>query len=188
MPPAMKRGANVSLTREIPGLTGVVIGVDWDAGTEWRLDENLVVAALLCGADGRVLSDDHVVFFNQLESPDLSVTQLQQALGTDDEQIEIAFSAVPTTVDRVVVVVYINEGPGAHRTMGQLRSLIVRALDLADNRELVRSEQLATVLDAETAISLAEVYRHPDGWKFRVLGQGHSTGMAGIARNYGISL
>ena len=35
---AMKRGANVALTREIPGLTGVVLGVRWNAGAEHVLD------------------------------------------------------------------------------------------------------------------------------------------------------
>ena len=41
----MKRGANVALTREIPGLAGVVLGVSWNAGAETALTDNLVFAA-----------------------------------------------------------------------------------------------------------------------------------------------
>ena len=33
MAPPMKRGANVALTQEIPSLTGVVLGVRWNAGS-----------------------------------------------------------------------------------------------------------------------------------------------------------
>jgi tellurium resistance protein TerD len=187
MAPPMKRGANVSLTREVPGLTGVVLGVDWDAGNEWRLSEGLVFAALLCGPDGKVVSDEHVVFFNQLTSPELSVAQLDKAMGNDDEQIEVHLAQVPPAVTRIVVVLYVNDGPGARRTLGQLLSLTVRVLDLRDNRELVRSEQLATALDSETAITLGELYHHLDGWRFKVVGQGYSTGMTGIARDYGIA-
>ena len=38
----MKRGSNVALTREIPSLTGLVLGVRWDAGAETALTDNLV--------------------------------------------------------------------------------------------------------------------------------------------------
>jgi tellurium resistance protein TerD len=184
----MKRGANVALTREIPGLTGLVVGVSWNAGAESALADNLVMAAILCDAADRALSDEHFVFFNQLCSPDLSVQKLQQALGTDKEQIEIDLAQVPAVVERIVVVLYINDGPAQHRTLGQLRSCEVRILDLADNRELVRSEDLAPGLDGETALSLGEVYRHNGDWKFKVLGQGYSKGIAGIAADYGLSL
>jgi tellurium resistance protein TerD len=184
----MKRGANVALTREIPGLTGVVVGVNWNAGSETALTDNLVFAAILCDANIRALSDEHFVFFNQLASPDLSVQQLEKALDGDQEQIEIDLAAVPANVDRIVVVLYVNDGPAQHRTLGQLRSVTVRVLDLADNRELVRSEDLAPALSAETALALGEVYRHDGEWKFKVLGQGYSKGIAGIASDYGLAL
>jgi tellurium resistance protein TerD len=184
----MARGANVALTREIPGLTGLVVGVRWNAGSESVLTDNLVLATILCGADGRALSDDHFVFFNQLSSPELSVQQLEQALDGDQEQVEIDLGAVPAEVERIVAVLYINDGPAGHRTLGQLRSCIVRVLNLAGNAELVRSEDLAPALDAETAVALGEIYRNRGDWKFKVLGQGYSTGIRGIASDYGLGL
>ena len=54
--------------------------------------------------------------------------------------------------------------------------------------ELVRSEDLAPAFDAETAVVLGEVYRHDGGWKFKVLGQGYSKGIAGVAADYGVPL
>jgi tellurium resistance protein TerD len=184
----MRRGANVALTREIPGLAGVVLGVSWNAGAETALTDNLVFAAILCDANNRALSDEHFVFFNQLSSPELSVQQLEQALGGDQEQIEIDLTAVPRDVDRIVLVLYVNEGPAQRRTLGQLRGCALRVLNLADNRELVRSEDFAPALDSETALALGEVYRHEGDWKFKVLGQGYSKGIAGIATDYGLSL
>ena len=184
----MKRGANVSLTREIPGLRSVVVGVRWNAGAEAVLDENLVMATILCDADNRALSEQHFVFFNQLASPEMSVQQLQSALGGDKEQVEVDLPAVPADVDRIVVLVYVNEGPGPRRTLGQLRSCEVRVLDAADNRELVRSEELASGLDGETALTLAELYRHAGEWKFRVLGQGYAGGIGKLAADYGLTV
>ncbi|PZS29559.1 MAG: stress protein [Pseudonocardiales bacterium] len=184
----MKRGANVALTREIPGLSGVVLGVSWNAGAETALTDNLVFGAILTDANNQALSDEHFVFFNQLASPDLSVRELDEALGGDQEQIEIDLSGVPANVDRIVVVLYVNEGPAQRRTLGQLRGCTVRVLNLADNKELVRSEDLAPALDSETALALGEMYRHDGEWKFKVLGQGYSKGIAGIAADYGLTL
>jgi tellurium resistance protein TerD len=184
----LKRGANVALTREVPGLSGLVVGVHWDAGRETVLDQNLVFAAVLADRRGRARSDSDFVFFNQLASADLSVQQLEQALGGDDEQIEIDLRAVPAEVEKIAVVLYVNDGPGARRTLGQLRSLTVRLLNLADGAELIRSEELASGLREETALVLGEVYRHEGGWKFRVLGDGYKNGIAGIAADYGIAL
>ena len=187
----MKRGANVALTREIPGLKGLVLGVKYNAGAETVLADNLVFAVILCAADGRARSDEDFVFFNQLASPDQSVQHVESALGGDAEQIEVDLDAVPADIDRLVAVVYVNDGPANRRTLGQLRSCVVRVLNLADNRELVRSEDLAPALSSETALVLGEVYRDRApavGWKFKVLGQGYAKGVAGIAADYGIAL
>jgi tellurium resistance protein TerD len=184
----MKRGANVALTREIPNLTGLVLGMSWKAGAEHVLDESLVFAAVLCGPDGRARSDQDLVFFNQLTAADESVHQLEQALGADREQIVIELAAVPAEIHRIVAVLYVNEWPGQRRTLGQLRSCVIRVLDTADNRELVRSEELAPAFSTETAVVLGEVYRHDQDWKFKVLGQGYSKGITGIAADYGIPL
>ncbi|MEO9140051.1 MAG: TerD family protein [Jatrophihabitans sp.] len=184
----MKRGANVALTREIPGLRGLVLGAAWNAGSERALDDNLVFAALLCTAHGRVRSDQDFVFFNQMSSSDLSVQQIEQVMGIDNVQIEVDLAGVPAEVDRIVCVLYVNEGPAKRRTLGQLRSCVIRVLNVVDNAELVRSEELATAFSTETAVALGEVYRHEADWKFKVLGQGYSKGIAGIAADYGLPL
>lgn len=183
----MRRGANVELTREIPNLRGLVLGVHWNAGGETALADNLVMATLLCDAQGRARSERDFVFFNQLSSPELSVQQLEQALGEDDEQVEVDLAAVPADVARIVVVVYVNDGPAQRRTLGQLRSCGIRVLDAANHRELVRSENLAAGLGGETALALGEVYRYDDGWKFKVLGDAYTRGVAGILTDYGLS-
>lgn len=184
----MRRGSNVELTREIPGLTGVVLGVHWDAGGEAPLADNLVLATILCNAKQQALSDQHFVFFNQLTSPDLSVSQLEWALGDDQEQVEIDLAAVPTEVDRIVVVLYVNETAVQRRTLDRLKSCAIRVLNLANNSELVRSEELAPTFEAVTAVTLGELYRYDGGWRFKVLGGGYADGVKGVAADYGLTL
>lgn len=189
----MLRGANVALTREVPGLTTAVLGVSWNAGGETALADSLVAATLLCDKAGHVLSPEHFIFFNQLASPDLSVTQLEAALGEDQEQVDVTLAAVPAEIERIIVVVYINEGLAARRTLGQLRSCVVRVLDGSNpagpaRGELLRSENLAPGLRNETALSLGELYRREGDWKFRVLGQGYAGGLSDVAKDFGLTL
>jgi tellurium resistance protein TerD len=186
--PVLKRGANVALTREIPSLTGVVLGLRFNAGAEAMLADNLVLATILCDASGKALSDEHFVFFNQLASPDLSVRQLEEVLGPDREQVEIDLTGVPPEVAHIVVVVYLNDAIAKRRSLGQLRECSIRVLNLAGNTELVRSEDLAPALTRETALVLGEMYRHDGGWKFKVIGQGYANGIAGVAADYRVAL
>ncbi|HEY3466184.1 MAG TPA: TerD family protein [Amycolatopsis sp.] len=179
---ALKRGSNVELTREIPDLPGVVLGVRWEVGPEPALAESLVVAAILCDHARRAPSAEHFVFFNQLTEPSRSVAMA----GDDDDQVEVVFADVPGEVSRIVAVLYVNEGNGLRRGLGRLRYLTLRGLDPRDDRELVRSENLAPALDGETALALGEVYRHNGGWKFKVLGEGYRSGIAALAEDYGV--
>lgn len=183
----MQRGSNVALTREIPTLTGVVIGLKLSSA-EPVLTDNLVVATILCDERSHALSEEHFVFFNQLTTPEMSVTHMQAAVGGDTEQIEVDLNAVPAEVARIVVVAYINEGIAARRSLGQLREASVRILNLDGNAELVRSENLAPTLTTETGIVLGELYRHQGGWKFKVIGQGYDNGIAGMAADFGVTL
>ncbi len=184
----LPKGANASLTREIPGLRGIVIGIDWDPGAEHVLADALTLLTILCDERGKALSDDHVVYFNQLVSADLSTVQLQELMGQDDEQLEIDLSAVPPEVDRIVVIVYLNEGVAGRRTLGQLRRCTLRVLNQDGGGLLVQTVDLSQGLDSETAVSLGQVYRRGAEWKFKALGSGYSTGLAGVAKDFGVAL
>jgi tellurium resistance protein TerD len=184
----MAKGANITLQRELPDLKGVVFGVDWDSGGERVLDDNLALLTVLLGPNGQALSPEHVVYFNQLVSADLSTAQLEQALGGDDEQVEVELTGVPDEVARVVFVLYLSEGSGSSRTLGQLRRLVIRLLNLDGGASIVSSVDLAEGLTSETALKLAELYRHSGQWKLRVLGMGYSSGLAGAAKEFGVPL
>lgn len=183
----LARGGNVALTRENPGLREVVVGVEWDRTLEPALADNLTLAAVLCGSDGRAVGRESLVYWNQLTSSDLSVAALESALGHDVEQIEVFLDDVPEPVQRIVFVLYVNEGGPRRRTLGQLATCRVRVLDATTGRSIVGSENLAERFGTETAVLLGEVYRHREHWKFKVVGQGYSAGLRGVTDEFGLS-
>ncbi len=51
---SLTKGGNVSLTKEAPGLTAVVVGLGWDARTTDGQAFDLDASAIVCNADGKV--------------------------------------------------------------------------------------------------------------------------------------
>ncbi len=187
----LSKGGNVSLSKQAPGLTEVVVGLGWAVRTTTGADHDLDASALLCGVDGRVLSDRHFVFYNNLVSPDGSVEHSGDNLtgggDGDDEQIKVDLGAVPPQVGRIVFPVSIYEAEQRRQNFGQVRNAFIRIVDQADGRELARYD-LTEDASTETAMVFGELYRYGDEWKFRAIGQGYSSGLVGIAGDYGVNV
>ncbi|MFI1204494.1 TerD family protein [Streptomyces sp. NPDC020883] len=185
---ALTKGGNVSLSKQAPGLTAVRVGLGWQVAAVAGTGHDLDASALLCGASGAVLSDQHFVFFNNLTSPDGSVRHSgSRPTGEDREQIEVDLAAVPPEVVKIVFPVSIYEAEQRRQNFGQLGSAYIRVVDQAGGAELARfdlSGQAAT----ETAMVFGELYRHGTDWKFRAIGQGYASGLAGIAQDYGVDV
>ncbi len=188
---SLSKGGNVSLTKEAPGLTAVVVGLGWDVRTTTGADFDLDASALMVGSSGKILSDQHFIFFNNLKSPDGSVEHTGDNLTGegegDDEQIKVNLASVPAEVDRIVVTVSIYDAEARGQSFGQVRNAFIRVVNQADNREITRYD-LSEDASTETAMIFGEVYRSNTEWKFRAVGQGYSSGLAGIARDFGVNV
>jgi tellurium resistance protein TerD len=57
----------------------------------------------------------------------------------------------------------------------------------ADGKELIRYD-LSEDYSVETAVVVAELYRHGSEWKFSALGHGLAGGMEGLCRNFGLQV
>lgn len=84
----LSEGGNVSLTKAVPGRTAVVVGLGWDVRSTAGTDVDLDASALLVGRGGAVLSDAHLVFFNDLSSPDGAV----EHTGDDPDEVVLPVS------------------------------------------------------------------------------------------------
>lgn len=186
----LTKGNNLSLTKTSPGLTVATVGLGWDPRTTTGEQFDLDASALLLSASGKVRSDADFIFYNQPRSADGSVehkgdNRTGQGDG-DDEQISIDLTSLPADVDRVVIVVSIDQGEARGQNFGQVRSAYSRVLD-QDGTEIVRFD-LSEDAAPETAMIFSEIYRNGAEWKFRAVGQGYTTGLAGIATDFGIQL
>ena len=188
---SLTKGGNVSLTKEAPGVTAMVVGLGWDARTTTGTDFDLDASAIGVNAAGTVVSPGHFVFFNNLTSPDGAIRHTGDNLtgegDGDDEQIILNLAAMPAEVDKVVFPVSIYDGDSRGQSFGQVRNAFIRIVNQGDGSEIARYD-LSEDASTETAMVFGEVYRNGAEWKFRAVGQGYSSGLAGIAKDYGVPL
>jgi tellurium resistance protein TerD len=188
---SLSKGGNVSLTKQAPGMTAALVGLGWDARSTTGADFDLDASALMLGANGKILSDAHFVFFNNLTSPDGSVEHTGDNLTGegegDDEAIKVNLAAVPAECDKIVFPVSIYEAEQRGQSFGQVRNAFIRVVNQAGGSEITRYD-LSEDASTETAMVFGELYRNGAEWKFRAVGQGYASGLAGIAKDFGVNV
>ncbi|MDT0452652.1 TerD family protein [Streptomyces hesseae] len=170
----MLKGANVRIPSQV-----VRIELRWRTGPGVP---DADASALLLSA-GRVRSDADLVFYNQPVHPSGAVRHdgKRAADGSVSDTLTVDLAALEPAVESVVLAASADGG-----AFGQVPGLGIRVLDAAAGTELARFESRdATV---ETAFVLGELYRRQGEWKFRAVGQGYSSGLEGLATDYGITV
>ncbi len=188
---SLAKGGNVSLSKQSANLTAITVGLGWDQRTTTGSDYDLDASALLCGQDRKVLSDAHFVFYNNLKSPEGAVEHTGDNLtgegDGDDESINIDLTALDPRVTNIYFPVSIHDAVERGQSFGQVINAFIRIVDRNTGIELARYD-LSEDASTETAMIFGEVYRNGAEWKFRAVGQGYASGLAGIARDYGVNI
>ncbi|WP_395728205.1 TerD family protein [Nakamurella sp.] len=188
---SLTKGGNVSLTKAAPGLKAVSVGLGWDVRSTTGDDFDLDASALGLDPNHRIVADDYFVFFNNTSSPDGSIVHQGDNLTGegegDDEVINVDLPSVPATVDSIVFPVSIYDAETRGQSFGQVRNAFIRVVDQANGNELARYD-LSEDASTETAMVFGELYRNGAEWKFRAIGQGYASGLAGIARDFGVNI
>ena len=183
------KGGNVSLSRQAPNLTKVAVALGWDVRETVGADFDLDASALACGSNQRVVSDRHFVFYNNLRSPEGAIEHTGDNLtgAGDGEAITVDLAAMPPGITNIVFPVSIYEAETRRQAFGQVRNAYIRVVDAVTGSELTRFD-LTEDACTETAMVFGELYRSGAEWKFRAIGQGYASGLAGIARDYGVDV
>ena len=188
---SLSKGGNVSLSKQDPSLSQLVLGLGWDTRSTDGVDFDLDASAFLLTASGKVRSDADFIFYNNLRSVDGSVEHTGDnrtgAGDGDDESIVIHLNKLPSGIEKIAITVTIHEADSRKQSFGQVQNAFIRCVNGANNNEIARFD-LTEDASTETAMIFGEVYRHNGEWKFRAVGQGFVGGLAALARNYGISI
>ena len=195
MPVSLSKGGKVSLAKVasdagISSLTKIMVGLGWDVnrydgGASFDLD----AAAFMLAGTGKVRSSDDFIFYNQKVGPGvehMGDNRTGEGEG-DDEVINVDLNAIPADIERVSFTVTIDQAEQRNQNFGMVENSYIRVVDAASGTELIRYD-LGEDFSVETAVVVADLYRHNGEWKFNAIGSGFSGGLAALCANFGVDI
>ena len=127
-----------------------------------------------------MVEDSFFVFFNNLQTPDKSITHTGDNLtgdgDGDDEQIKIDLTGIDSRVKEIIVVVTIHEADSRNQNFGQVRNSFIRIFNTDTNEEILKYE-LDEDFSIETAVEFGRIYNRNGEWKFEAVGAGQRDGL-----------
>ncbi|MEV6325013.1 TerD family protein [Nocardia sp. NPDC051787] len=163
----LSKGANAAVPTS---LLAVVVS--------WRSDHAVDAHALLLDASGAVRSDRDLVFYNAPRHVSQAVT-LDQEPAPRTARLSVSLPRTEADVDRIVVCGSVD---GA--TFGDIHGLTV-AVHAVDGAVVTFD---IDDVDAVPALMFGEFYRRDGQWRFRAIGQGWSSGLAGLVTEFGVQV
>ncbi len=186
----LQKGQKISLEKESPGLSKVIMGLGWDINknknsgggffnklfSQQNSAFDLDAACIMLNDTGKL---ENMVYYSNLKSPDGSITHTGDNLTGegegDDEQIIVDLKNVPSNIQKLVFAVSIFQSKERKQDFGQVENAFVRMIDQAKNSEIAKYN-LSSSYPGMTSMILAEVSRENNGWTMAAVGEASKAG------------
>lgn len=157
----------IDLRKRHEFLCQLMIAVGWDFSPKNSFDLDLT--CFLLGIDGKLLSKEHLVFYNNLVSPDHAVEHSgdnSDGKGDGaDEIISVDLKSVDELVHELVFVVFIDDANKRDQVFGLLKHAFVAVEDVENKKELLRY-RLDTECPSATCVNVGKIQKVNKEWKF----------------------
>ncbi|MFB7928131.1 TerD family protein [Streptomyces sp. NPDC056039] len=140
-------------------------------------------ASALLLVSGKVRSDADFVFYNQPAHSSGAIRHegKRNTDGRVTDALLVDLTRVEPSIETVVLAASADGG-----SFGQVPDLYIEVQDAGRSTPMARFDNPGAT--SETAFVLGEFYRRQGVWKFRAVGQGYSSGLEGLATEYGITV
>lgn len=177
----LEKGQKVDLTKTNPTVTEFKVGLGWNPNATVGGEFDLDATAFVVDENGKRLSDQHIVFYNNLTCPGVTHSgdnRTGEGDG-DDETLTIDFSKLDPAAKAIMFVVTIHEAAARNQNFGQVNGSFIRICNSATNEEIMKFD-LNEDYSIETAMLFGKLYQKDGEWKFEAVG----TGMKGGLQDY----
>lgn len=177
----LSKGQRINLSKEVEGLSKIMVGLGWDAAkqsggilnhlfgsTSYSIDCDASAITMGNGNKYRAciyygnLSEDNVYHHGD---------NLTGDGDGDDEQITVDLAHLLSEIERIVFVVNIYNCTERKQDFGLIKNAYIRLVDESTGKEICKYN-LSDDYAGKTAMIFAEVYRNNGEWKFNAIGQG----------------
>lgn len=195
---SLEKGSKINLSKEVEGLSNVILGLGWDIarpkrglfgfGSASTPNIDCDASAFMLGSNGKLLNSRSVVYFGNLKSDCKSVIHTGDNLtgdgDGDDEQLIVDLNKVPSNVEEILFVVNIFSAKSKGQHFGMIENAFIRIVDNKTNEELAKFN-LTENYSGKTAMIFGSLKRTNGQWEFNAIGEGTTDGsVSELARRY----
>ena len=148
-------------------------------------EPNIDGAIFLLDSNGRVLSEEDLIFFGNPEHKSGAVIHFGTIEG-NIEKIQIDLTKIPETIDRIEIVATVYDGDELQQDFSMSSSAFIRINET--DLQIPLLEQNVQDFSIATARIIGEIYRRGSEWKFKTIGVGYSGGLAALCQQFGIEV
>lgn len=192
----LKKGERFNLSKEVPDLKKVAIGLGWNVENALNIalptkQYDIDTSVFMLGKDGKIPDEKYFVFYNNLQSLDGSLQhsgdeRTGKSAG-DDEIIYVNLLEVNSAIEEMVFVVTIHEGQTKNQNFSQIKNAFIRLYNQETGTELARYD-LNEDFSQETAVEFGKLYKKDETWRFQAVGQGYNEGLQSFVDKYYIDI
>ena len=189
----LSKGGKISLQKcageGAAPLEKLMVGLGWDCnqfdgGAEFDLD----CSVFMVGADGKTKEEGFIFYNNKVGAGVEHMGDNKTGQGDgDDEVVNITLSQIPADIQKLSFTVTIHEADVRNQNFGMVSNSYIRVVDQNTGNEILKYD-LGEDYSTETAIVVAEIYRHNNEWKFAAIGSGFAGGLEALCRHNGLDV
>lgn len=176
----LEKGQKVALS---PTVSKFKIGLGWNPNTAVGGEFDIDVSAFMLNKDGKMLSDSHFIYYNNLKSPTEALVHCgdnRTGVGEgDDETLTLDTTNLEADVESIVFVTTIHKADENRQNFGQISGSYIRICDEITGEQMMKFE-LDEDFSIETAVVFGRIYRKDGNFRFEATG----TGMRGGLQDY----
>jgi len=182
----LSKGEKINFSKSNPGLQKIRMGLSWDAKPGIIAD--LDSAVLLLGEDDKLVGDNGLIFYNNLDSPDGSVhhhgDNRDGSAEGDDETISIDLNKVNQSVKSILFVLTSYAADNEEKiNFGRVKNATARLYDDISGKILNEFDLSEDMSDA-TSMEMVKIYRHSGEWKLGAIGEKVGSSNNGLSDVY----
>ena len=164
---SLTKGANAFLTH-----SGIIrVNISWNSR---QANPEVVCFAVM--ANGRVLTDEWFLFYNQPRSPG-SVIHFSQQPNSSQVEFVINLDKLPADIQKCVFAAALDQD-----SFQEITDAVITASPQAGEGLTFK---IVGASDQQ-ALIFAEIYRRNSTWKMRAIGQGFRGGLKSLAEHHGV--
>lgn len=185
-----------SLTKAVPTLRRLLVGLGWDANrARGQVEHDLDASAIITGEGGLMLDPSNAKGYVGYARPNYTVHGVSYGGDNrtgdgddgDKEFLEIDLSLVGDEVKGISFPVSIYAGRARGQSFAQISNAYIRLVDIETGTEIARLN-LTEMASNATAIIFGTLHRVNGEWSFISSDDAFEDGLSGVCRKFGLNI